>query len=215
MLRRATNRDMFGPTAVAGAPSAGGAPVSRGSIADFQKRQVAAATTGGGIDMTAKWDPFGSNHFSEETNPWAGFFGQPAHPWKTSSYQKYDRSNYNLPEAYEGQSIRLQQNIDELIYLDETFYTSALAPYVFTDQISVSWDKWTFNQHFTGVVPEQGVSRLVSSKREHRQEAFLRRGLGLILEHGFMASPGGREHYFLSLAQVCCCCCCCVRAHLI
>lgn len=79
---------MFGPTQVApGGPSAG-ASVSRGSIADFQKRQVAAATTGQGMDIVAKWDPFGSNHFSEETNPWAGFFGQPAHPWKTSSYQK-------------------------------------------------------------------------------------------------------------------------------
>lgn len=108
-----------------------------------------------------------------------------------------------MPEAYEGNSIRLQQNVDELIYLEESFYTTALAPYVFTDQISVSWDKWTFNQHFTGVVPEQGVSRLVSSRRETRQESFVRRGLGLILEHGFMASPGGREHYFLSLAQVC------------
>ena len=116
--------------------------------------------------------------------------------------KQYDRSNYNLPEAYEGNSIRLQQNVDELIYLEESFYTTALAPYEFTDQISVSWDKWTFNQHFTGVVPEQGVSRLVSSRRETRQESFVRRGLGLILEHGFMASPGGREHYFLSLAQV-------------
>lgn len=61
---------------------------SKGAISNFQKRQVAAATGGEGMDMAAKWDPFGANHYSEETNPWAGFFGQPAHPWKTSSYQK-------------------------------------------------------------------------------------------------------------------------------
>lgn len=84
MLRRATRSDMFGPTAAQNAA----AQTSKGSVADFQKRRVDAATTGEGIDIAAKWDPFGTSHYSSESNPWEAFFGQPAAPWKTASYQK-------------------------------------------------------------------------------------------------------------------------------
>jgi hypothetical protein len=91
MLRRATNNEVMGKNRQSRNVTAGAqtqAAASKGSISNFQKRQVAAATGGEGMDMAAKWDPFGANHYSEESNPWAGFFGQPAHPWKTSSYQK-------------------------------------------------------------------------------------------------------------------------------
>ena len=59
-----------------------------------------------------------------------------------------------------------------------------------------------FNEHFTGIVPEQGVSRLVSSHRTQQSESFLRRGLAAIFEHGFMSTPQGRANYFLTLAQI-------------
>jgi hypothetical protein len=61
---------------------------------------------------------------------------------------------------------------------------------------------WTFNETFTGLVPELGVSRLVSSKRETHSDTVVRRGLAVRLEHGFMDTPEGRAHYFLSLAQI-------------
>jgi hypothetical protein len=93
-----------------------------------------------------------------------------------------------LPEAYEGKNQQISQTIDELIYTDETFYTSVLLPFNFTEQMGVTWDKWEFNEHFTGIVPEQGVSRLVSSHRETRSESFIRRGLAAMFEHGFMVS---------------------------
>jgi len=164
-----------------------------------QMRRVNAAQ---GMDISQKYDAFGNNSFSSADNPWAAFFGAPSHPWKTTSYDKYDRHNYNLPEAYVGKNEQLAQTIDELIYTDETFYTSVLLPFNFTDNLSVTWDKWEFNEHFTGIVPEQGVSRLVSSKRESRTESFLRRGLSAIFEHGFMSTPEGRANYFLTLAQI-------------
>lgn len=164
-----------------------------------QMRRVNAAQ---GLDIAQKYDALGNNSFSAADNPWAAFFGAPAHPWKTTSYDKYDRHNYNLPEAYIGKNLQLSQTIDELIYTDETFYTSVLLPFNFTDNLSITWDKWEFNEHFTGIVPEQGVSRLVSSHRESRTESFLRRGLGAIFEHGFMTTPEGRANYYLTLAQI-------------
>jgi hypothetical protein len=165
----------------------------------WDQRRVNAAQ---GLDITQKYDAFGNNSFTSADNPWAAFFGTPAHPYKTTSYDKYDRHNYNLPEAYVGKNEMISQTIDELIYSDETFYTSVLLPYNFTDQLSVAWDKWEFNEHFTGIVPEQGVSRLVSSHRESRSEQFLRRGLGAMWEHGFMSTREGRANYFMTLAQI-------------
>ena len=134
-------------------------------------------------DMTQRYDPFGSNSYSSASNPWAGFFGEPPHPYKTSSYDKYDRHNWNLPEAYVGQNLMLKSNIDQLVYSDEEWYTTVALPYRFTDQVSVAWDKWEFNEHFTNVVPEQGVSRLVSSHKEQPTASFVRRGLAAVFEH--------------------------------
>jgi hypothetical protein len=90
-------------------------PHNRGAL-----RRVNAAQ---GEDLTQKYDPFGHNKFSDAANPWAAFFGAPAAPWKTASYDKYDRNNYALPEAYVGQNEYLGRTIDNLIYTDETFYT--------------------------------------------------------------------------------------------
>jgi len=83
-------------------------------------RRVNAAQ---GEDLSQRLDPFGHNRFSDAANPWAGFFGAPTAPWKTASYDKYDRNNYNLPEAYKGENLYLGKTIDMLIYQDETFYT--------------------------------------------------------------------------------------------
>jgi len=97
-----------------------------------------------------RYDAFGNNSFSSADNAWAAFFGAPSSPWKTSSYDQYDRHNYNLPDAYIGKNETLAQTIDELIYTDETFYTTVLLPFNFTDNLSIQWDKWQFNEHFTG-----------------------------------------------------------------
>jgi len=172
---------------------------SRAGMSATDRRRVNAVQ---GLDITQKYDAFGNNSFTSADNPWAAFFGTPAHPYKTTSYDKYDRHNYNLPEAYVGKNEMIAQTIDELIYSDETYYTSVLLPYNFTDNLSVAWDKWEFNEHFTGIVPEQGVSRLVSSTRESRSESFLRRGLGAMWEHGFMSTREGRANYFMTLAQI-------------
>jgi len=82
------------------------------------------------------------------------------------------------------------------------FPSQVLMPIQYTDQLHVSWDTWTFNEHFTGIVPEQGVSRLVSSHRETHSDSFLRRGLAAMFEHGFMGTKEGRANYFYTLAQI-------------
>lgn len=137
-----------------------------GQVAEH--RRVAAAQ---GADLVQKYDAFGNNSFSSADNPWAAFFGSPATPWKTTSYDKYDRHNYNLPDAYVGKSETLTATVDELIYSDENYYTSVLLPMSFTDQLHINWDRWEFNEHFTGQLFFKKnffcSDMLASSKRYH------------------------------------------------
>ena len=99
-------------------------------------RRVNAAAGSQGADLTQQFDPFGHNRYTDASNPWAAFFGAPAQPWKTASYDKYDRDNYTLPEAYNGQNEYLGKTITKMIYDDETYYTQVLMPIKFTNQAS-------------------------------------------------------------------------------
>lgn len=159
MLRRATEKDLRGGnTAVDSRPSRA-----------QEVRKVEATLGSTGLDISQKYDAFGNNAFSSADNPWAAFFGAPTAPWKTTSYDKYDRHNYSLPEAYVGQNKyvtplfavgkkltkpfcrQLAQTIDELIYTEETFYTTELLPFNFTDQLTIVWDKWVSKKKDEGL----------------------------------------------------------------
>ncbi len=157
-MRRATEKDLFGRRGGAAAvqqqqrrlqaSANGGIPNKESQLSRASEvRKVEAAVGMTGMDISQKYDAFGNNSFSSADNPWLAFFGAPTSPWKTTSYDKYDRHNYSLPEAYVGQNKTLAQTIDELIYTEETFYTTELLPYSFTDQISVAWDKWVRHIH--------------------------------------------------------------------
>jgi len=88
-----------------------------------------------GSDLTQTFDPFGNNRYTDASNPWAAFFGAPSQPWKTTSYDKYDRDSYMLPEAYAGQNEYLGKTITKMIYDDESYYTQVLMPIRFTNQV--------------------------------------------------------------------------------
>lgn len=94
--------------------------------------------------------------------------------------------------------------LDGFLFLSLSLTPASSFPTCFPThpQMAVSWDVWTFNQTFTGMVPELGVSRLVTSHREQHSDTIVRRGLAARFEHGFMDTPEGRAHYFLTLAQI-------------
>jgi len=108
--------------------------LSRWAPANGAARRVNAAAAQG-ADLTQQFDPFGNNRYTDASNPWAAFFGAPAQPWKTASYDKYDRDSYMLPEAYNGQNEYLGKTITKMIYDDETYYTQILMPIRFTNQV--------------------------------------------------------------------------------
>ena len=139
-------------------------------------------------------------------NPWMAYFGPAAGPLVTDAYDKYAEQNYDLPEAYKGRNLFLRDTINGLITGAgrNDFYTERLLPWAQTDQITFSWNEFHFNETLAGRVPHEGVSRLVTSSKRTKMDKAVRRGLAMILEHGFMGTAEGQEMYrrnLLGIAQ--------------
>lgn len=48
----------------------------------------------------------------------------------------------------------------------------------------------------------EGVPRLVTARKEGRNDTLVRRGLAMMIEHGFYKTEQGRKHYALNLNQI-------------
>lgn len=137
-------------------------------------------------------------------NPWLSYFGPPSGPIVTNAYDKYAEQTYDLPEAYRGKNLFLRDTVDGLITdgSKPQWYTSVCLPWAQTDQITFSWNEFHFNETLAGRVPHEGVSRLVTSSRQSRQDKSVRRGLAMLLEHGFMSTPEGQNQYRMNLQGI-------------
>ena len=115
---------------------------------------------------------------------------------------KFAHETYNLPKAYEGKNKHLETVLDYLITEEDAWYTSAVLPWVLTDDLSVKWDIFRFNKTLMDLEPHQGVPRYVTAERESRSDRLVRRGLAFIIEHGFYKTDQGRQHYLMNLRQI-------------
>ena len=137
------------------------------------------------------------------SNKWDPFFGTPdGYHEQVRADDQLSHETYNLPKAYEGRNKRLEDILDFMIRKEDEFYTRDLLPWEYTDDIHIVWDVWKFNRTLADVVPEQGISRLVTQESERHTDNLVRRGLAFQLEHGFMTTDKGRRNYALNLQQI-------------
>ena len=137
------------------------------------------------------------------TNKWDPFFGSPdGYHEEVRADDQLSHETYNLPKAYEGRNKRLEDILDFMIRKEDEFYTRELLPWEYTEDLSITWDVWKFNRSLLDVVPEQGISRLVTQESERHTDNLVRRGLAFQLEHGFMTTDKGRRNYALNLQQI-------------
>ena len=137
------------------------------------------------------------------SNKWDPFFGTPeGYHEEVRADDQLSHETYNLPKAYEGKNKRLEDILDFMIREEDEFYTRDLLPWEYTDDIHIVWDVWKFNRTLADVVPEQGISRLVTQENERHTDNLVRRGLAFQLEHGFMTTDKGRRNYALNLQQI-------------
>ena len=121
---------------------------------------------------------------------------------KMLAEDKFAHETYNLPKAYEGKNKHLETVLDYLITEEDAWYTSAVLPWVLTEDLSVKWDIFRFNKTLMDLEPHQGVPRYVTAERESRSDRLVRRGLAFIIEHGFYKTDQGRQHYLMNLRQI-------------
>lgn len=139
---------------------------------------------------------------SDPANMWHQFFGPPIGEVKTNPYDKYQYETFTLPDAYRGKNIFLRDTIEGFIETNNTWYTTACLPTQITDQLHISWNAWHFDQALASVVPEEGISRLITSSRKANEDHTIRHGLAFTLEHGFMNTEEGRKQYLLNIQQI-------------
>ena len=151
----------------------------------------------------APFNPETGSTGTAPTNKWSPFFGTPeGYHEDVRADDQLSHETFNLPKAYEGKNQRLEDILDFMIRTEDEFYTRELLPWAYTDDIHIVWDVWKFNRTLADVVPEQGISRLVTQENERHTENLVRRGLAFQLEHGFMTTDKGRRNYALNLQQI-------------
>lgn len=137
------------------------------------------------------------------TNKWDPFFGTPeGYHEEVRADDQLSHETYNLPKAYEGRNKRIEDILDFMIRKEDEFYTRDLLPWEYSEDLHISWEVWKFNRTLADVVPEQGISRLVTQESERHTDNLVRRGLAFQLEHGFMTTEKGRRNYALNLQQI-------------
>ena len=145
-----------------------------------------------------------SGHTTNADNPFEPFFGpisvQDGQGVKAGD--TFSHETYNLPDAYKGKSLYMEDIMDWLITRTDEWYTSRVMPWKMTDQLSVKWNVWRFNRTMADLEPHQGVPRYVTAESEERSDRLVRRGLAFIIEHGFWTTDRGRKHYLTNLEQI-------------
>src|SRR5271165_494024 len=151
-----------------------------------------------------KSDIFGASggQLAVSKDPWGEFFGEPRFTGNQSPYDVERRDTWILPEAYKGVSKMLGDTVEHQVWSDQNFYTQVM-PIVFVEGANyVQWHHTEYSQQMPTLVPELGVSRIMTSNVSSKSATFDRRGIKFYMEHGFMHTPAGRRHYNETLTQL-------------
>jgi hypothetical protein len=135
---------------------------------------------------------------------WTHFFGtNPGYQPPTDYSLSYRNETMNLPQAFHGNNVFLSSLIVNMISLDDQWPIREALPWRKNNlALTISWDKWIFDNHLLGRNPEQSVPRLLTSHREVRTASTVRHGIAFMLEFGFMDTPDGVVNYNANLRQM-------------
>ena len=133
----------------------------------------------GGIGVV----PPGENKMSVQTGPssnWEDYFGLPrGGVVPHNPYASHPRETLTLPEVYKGSNPYLTNVLITIVTEQDLVPTKLLMPIRQTaNETTIVWDEFHFNNHLLGAVPEEGVSRLVTSQVSERRDHYVRYGRG-------------------------------------
>jgi hypothetical protein len=111
------------------------------------------------------------------------------------AYSRIPRTNLDVHELYKGTNLVAQDTIDNLIIDGLEWYTTVLFPWMYTEEQTIQWSTWDFNHVVADAVPNEGISRLVTSQSGQFFGQVYRKGLAVILEGDFFNTPAGLRSF--------------------
>ena len=126
-------------------------------------------------------------------------------PTKSVDYQpshRFPHEAWFLPDAYQGRNDYVRETIVQTVVNYNSFVTSQILPWRQQDNPNIAWDSIKFDKTLIDMEPEQGVPRYVTVEREAHTDYMVRRGLALIVNHGFAATPGGQKDFMYKVATI-------------
>ncbi len=91
---------------------------------------------------------------------------------------------------------RVMKNaINMTIFVKSNGFELMLLPLVFTDALNFTWNTWEFNVTPVGIVPHEGVPRLVTSEKRAGSTSVLRRGIAFQMEADYFRTERGQAQF--------------------
>ena len=133
----------------------------------------------------------------------ARFLGPGQGSLSVNPFDKTSFTNYAYPEAVKDSSLRVRDDITGFV-LDNSleWYTTVVLPWAQTDQMSIHWNEWHFDNSLADRVPHEGVSRLITSSKRQFTTHVVRRGLAFVMEGDYADTPEGREQYVQNVRSI-------------
>lgn len=130
------------------------------------------------------------------------FFGPPTKAIDAHPSDRFPHEAWFLPDAYGGRNDYVRETIVQTVINYNSFMTSEILPWREQNNPNIAWDSIKFDKTLIDMEPEQGVPRYVTVEREAHTDYMVRRGLALIVNHGFAATPGGQKDFMYKVATI-------------
>ena len=165
-----------------------------GNFGSSQMMPAGVGDVSNGVSYTQGTDPYQS--------ALTDFFGAQGNQTMVQAYSAFPTTNQQMPEAYEGRNLFLNDTIEGLILSENEVYTAILLRWLLTDQIHFTFNTFEFNQTLPGIVPHEGISRLITSSTKSQTFTSNRHGLAFRMEGDFADTAQGAAQYTRNLIQI-------------
>ena len=141
------------------------------------------------------------------------FLGPPTKAIDYDPSHSFPHEAWFLPDAYQGRNEYVRETIVQTVVNYNSFMTTEILPWRQQNNPNIAWDRVQFGASYAqchpsnltfcvfadktliDMEPEQGIPRYVTVERETHTDYMVRRGLALIVNHGFAATPGGQKDF--------------------
>ena len=130
------------------------------------------------------------------------FLGPPTKAIDFEPHMQFPHEAWFLPDAYAGRNDYIRETIVQMVINYNAFMTREILPWREQDNPNIAWDSIKFDKTLIDMEPEQGIPRYVTVEREAHTDYMVRRGLALIVNHGFAATPGGQKDFMYKVATI-------------